>query len=69
MEIRTDQNGGKLLFCWDPERNVVSIVNRNTLYDVELRKEQNGGTYQIVSQCDKHTEGTVYNKTFNSTIA
>lgn len=36
MEIRTNQGTGRLLFKWDPDHNVISIVCKNKLYDVQL---------------------------------
>ena len=51
IEIRSEQDTGKLLFKWDPQTNVVSIVNKDKLYSVALSCE--GREYRILETMKK----------------
>ena len=50
MDIRSENKTGKLLFKWDPEKNIVSIVCKDTVYDVKLIHALEGCTYCVVGK-------------------
>ena len=54
IEIRSEEQKGKLLFKWDPQSNVVDIVLRDTLYSIKLAQSENGGGYEIIDKKVKH---------------
>ena len=54
MDIRTDFNGGKLLFRWEPIENVISISCRDAIYDVRLIRAPTQNTYQIIRKHEKN---------------
>ncbi len=51
MDVRTEQQRGKLLFQWEPSSNVISIVQRDTVYEIKLSAED--GRYEIIGRHDK----------------
>ncbi|MBQ8331867.1 MAG: hypothetical protein IJX94_05150 [Clostridia bacterium] len=53
IEVRSEYDKGKLLFKWDPERNLVSVVSKDTLYCVELGRDERKGNYRIVEKTAK----------------
>ena len=53
IEIRSEEQRGKLLFKWDPRSNVIDIVLKDTLYSVKLARSEEGGGYEII---DKRTK-------------
>lgn len=54
MDVRTEQGKGKLLFRWEPIKNVISIVCQNTVYDIRLLRNEEGGSYEVIDVHDKH---------------
>ena len=54
IEIRSEEQKGKLLFKWDPQSNVVDIVLRDTLYSVKLNGEGGDIGYEIIDKKVKH---------------
>ena len=36
MEVRSKGDSGKLLFAWDPDKNIVEIVKCGELYRIKL---------------------------------
>ena len=52
MDVRTEYDSGKLLFQWNPQSNVISIVRKDVVYDVRLLFADNGG-YEIIRRTNK----------------
>jgi hypothetical protein len=50
MDVRSENETGKLLFKWDPETDVVSISCRDAIYDVKLIRTPDKSTYHIVGK-------------------
>jgi len=49
MDVRSNGNTGKLLFEWNPERNIVDIVKCGTLYKIRL-SNNSSQPYKILSK-------------------
>lgn len=56
LEVRSDDESGKLLFSWNPDDNTVDIVKKDTLYRVKLVKQRTGGAYRILEKRPKQTK-------------
>ena len=39
MEVRTENGNGSLLFKWEPEEHLISVVHKKVLYSVELNHD------------------------------
>ena len=52
MDVRTEQDGGKLLFQWDPHENIISIVRKNMIYDIKL-SPIGDGYYEIIHRSNR----------------
>ena len=52
-EIRSEPPNGKLLFKWDPQKNIVDIVLKNTIYSVKLNNQTSNGEYKIINKRSK----------------
>lgn len=55
MDIRSENETGKLLFKWDPDTNVVSISCRDAIYDVKLIRTPNNNSYRILNKRSKQS--------------
>ena len=53
MDIRSENETGKLLFKWDPDTNIVSISCRDAIYDVKLIRSPNNSSYRVVNKHSK----------------
>lgn len=64
MDVRSENETGKLLFKWDPESNIVSVSCRDAIYDVKLIRAPDKSTYHIVGKrYKKDARGTPRNQT------
>ena len=61
MDVRTENGKGKLLFRWEPKNNIVSIVCKNMVYEIQLLQNKEGGTYAIIEMHDKHVAKNSFN--------
>jgi hypothetical protein len=55
MDIRSENEKGKLLFKWDPDTNIVSISCRDAIYDVKLIRSPNNSSYRVVNKYSKQS--------------
>lgn len=53
MDVRTDYETGKLLFQWDPQNNIISIVHKDMMYKIQLLRNSDSHTYKIVDKRNK----------------
>ncbi len=53
IEVRSEYERGKLLFKWDPQSNIISVVYRDTLYNVRLSTEKLKCKYEIIDKKPK----------------
>lgn len=53
VEVRSEEQKGKLLFKWDPQSNVVDIVLKDTVYSVKLGQDESGSGYKIIDKKQK----------------
>lgn len=53
MDVRTEHGNGKLLFQWNPESKVISIVRKGKIYRIRLLFDENSG-YEILESADKN---------------
>ncbi len=51
LEVRSEHNGGKKLFDWDPVDNTIGIVQRDMFYRVQLIQGQ--GRYRVLEKHPK----------------
>ena len=56
MDVRTEQEGGKLLFQWDPQENIISIAKKNMIYDIKL-STIGEGYYEIIHKSNRTGNG------------
>lgn len=59
MDVRSENEMGKLLFKWNPETDVVSISCRDAIYDVKLIRASDKSTYRIIGKRCKKDVGVV----------
>ena len=52
MDVRTEPDGGKLLFQWDPRENIISIARKNMIYDIKL-SSIGDGHYEIIHRSNR----------------
>lgn len=50
MDVRSENETGKLLFKWDPETDIVSVSCRDAIYDVKLIRASGNSSYRIVGK-------------------
>ena len=56
MDIRSENETGKLLFKWDPDTDIVSIACRGDVYDVKLIRSLDKNTFRVIGKlCKKNS--------------
>ena len=50
MDIRSENETGKLLFKWDPDTDVVSVSCRDAIYDVKLIRSLDKNTFRVIGK-------------------
>ena len=50
MDIRSENETGKLLFKWDPDTDIVSIACRGDVYDVKLIRSLDKNTFRVIGK-------------------
>ena len=50
MDIRSENETGKLLFKWNPDTDVVSVSCRDAIYDVKLIRSLDKSTYRVIGK-------------------
>lgn len=50
MDIRSENETGRLLFKWNPDTDVVSVSCRDAIYDVKLIRSLDKSTYRVIGK-------------------
>ena len=50
MDVRSENETGKLLFKWDPKTDIVSISCKDTVYDIKLIRASENSSYRVVGK-------------------
>ena len=53
MDIRSENETGKLLFKWDPDTDIVSVACKDAVYDVRLIRSLDKNTYRVIGKHSK----------------
>lgn len=70
MDIRSENETGKLLFKWDPDENIVSISCKDVVYDVKLIRTSINSAYRVIGKRRKKSshdppDELIHHKKFN----
>ena len=50
MDVRSENETGKLLFKWYPKTDIVSISCKDTVYDIKLIRASENSSYRVVGK-------------------
>lgn len=53
MDVRSENETGKLLFKWDPDTDIISVACKDTVYDVRLIRSLEKNTYRVIGKHSK----------------
>ena len=53
MDIRSENETGKLLFKWDPDTDIISVACKDAVYDVRLIRSLEKKTYRVIGKRSK----------------
>ena len=53
MDVRSENETGKLLFKWDPDTDIISVACKDAVYDVRLIRSLEKKTYRVIGKRSK----------------